>query len=300
MRAVRGRARPARGARRRASARTGGWQALVVFTGTPDWAAAPAARLRARRRRARARPPRPTRCRAYRRLIAACSPRRAQAGAELRYWSPWNEPNHPYFLSPQRAALRRRRAARAAVAPTRARARDAADARRGARRPAARARRDWPALLEPTARATSVPEFDRAACRASSCARAPVWSQHAYVGGARPGGDGQRGARARRCRRRHAIWITETGVGAAPRRPLARARDHQRAPGLPAAAPAPGQWYSDPRVTVAAQYTFREDDLFPTGLVTTDLARAPPRAARVAGVGPTPDPPRRRPPAPAC
>ena len=29
-------------------------------------------------------------------------------------------------------------------------------------------------------------------------------------------------------------------------------------------------------MTVAVQYTMREDDLFPTGLVTTDLARARP------------------------
>jgi hypothetical protein len=35
-------------------------------------------------------------------------------------------------------------------------------------------------------------------------------------------------------------------------------------------------WYRDPRVTLAVQYTFREDDLFPTGLVTTDLIRARP------------------------
>ena len=31
------------------------------------------------------------------------------------------------------------------------------------------------------------------------------------------------------------------------------------------------QWYDDPRVTVAFQYTVREDDKFPTGLVSTDL-----------------------------
>ena len=31
-------------------------------------------------------------------------------------------------------------------------------------------------------------------------------------------------------------------------------------------------WYRDPRVSVAFQYTFREDDLFPTGLVKTDLS----------------------------
>ena len=34
------------------------------------------------------------------------------------------------------------------------------------------------------------------------------------------------------------------------------------------------QWYDDPRVTAAFQYTFREDDVFRTGLVTTALDRA--------------------------
>jgi hypothetical protein len=33
-------------------------------------------------------------------------------------------------------------------------------------------------------------------------------------------------------------------------------------------------WYRDPRVTAAFQYTFREDDAFRTGLVTTALDRA--------------------------
>ena len=32
------------------------------------------------------------------------------------------------------------------------------------------------------------------------------------------------------------------------------------------------RWYRDPRVTAAFQYTFREDDLFPTGLIKTDLS----------------------------
>jgi hypothetical protein len=34
------------------------------------------------------------------------------------------------------------------------------------------------------------------------------------------------------------------------------------------------QWYKDPRVTAAFQYTFREDSIFRTGLVTTSLDRA--------------------------
>jgi hypothetical protein len=32
-------------------------------------------------------------------------------------------------------------------------------------------------------------------------------------------------------------------------------------------------WYEDPRVTAAFQYTLREDDQFPTGLVDTALRR---------------------------
>ena len=31
------------------------------------------------------------------------------------------------------------------------------------------------------------------------------------------------------------------------------------------------RWYEDPRITVAFQYTFREDNRFPTGMVKTDL-----------------------------
>ena len=65
--------------------------------------------------------------------------------------------------------------------------------------------------------------------------------------------------------------MTETGVGA-PR--SGEERRHAPAPRCaPAGACTAGcaRWYRDPRVTAAFQYTFREDDLFPTGLVTTDL-----------------------------
>ncbi len=39
------------------------------------------------------------------------------------------------------------------------------------------------------------------------------------------------------------------------------------------------QWYNDPRVTVAIQYTVREDNRFPTGLVSTDLTQTRPAMA---------------------
>ncbi len=39
------------------------------------------------------------------------------------------------------------------------------------------------------------------------------------------------------------------------------------------------QWFNDPRVTVAFQYTVREDDQFPTGLFSTDLSATRPALA---------------------
>ena len=39
------------------------------------------------------------------------------------------------------------------------------------------------------------------------------------------------------------------------------------------------QWFNDPRVTVAFQYTVREDDKFPVGLFSTDMTEKRPALA---------------------
>jgi hypothetical protein len=86
----------------------------------------------------------------------------------------------------------------------------------------------------------------------------------------------KRALAARGCGRRQAIWITETGVGPAPGGfSLARGITSE-AQGCRLLHRRLRAWHADPRVVLAAQYTMREDDLFPTGLVTTDLARARP------------------------
>jgi hypothetical protein len=130
-------------------------------------------------------------------------------------------------------------------------------------------------ILSPTSRATSVPELIRALPRSVLCA-ASVWSQHAYIGGTDPVAAVTAALDARHCPRRQAIWITETGVGPAPgglslARGITSERQgcdllHRRLIG----------WYRDRRVTLAVQYTFREDPAFPTGLATADLERARP------------------------
>ena len=45
------------------------------------------------------------------------------------------------------------------------------------------------------------------------------------------------------------------------------------------------RWYDDPRVTIAFQYTVREDDKFPTGLVSTDLTTDRPALAGMDRLG---------------
>src|SRR3954454_4909856 len=84
--------------------RQGGWQGVIVITGTPDWAASPASGCRRERDGPRSRPPRADALPAYEALIQAVLQAAQAAGADLRYWSPWNEPNLSAFISPQRAS----------------------------------------------------------------------------------------------------------------------------------------------------------------------------------------------------
>jgi hypothetical protein len=248
-----------------------GWAGMLVVTTMPPWAGRSVRGCRRGSSPPTAAPPRPIALRAYRSLLRYVLSVARTEGASIRYVSPWNEPNHPYFLAPQRAACD-------PASPTLAAAPYAALAR------AARAELsgdqelllgETAGILSPTARATSVGEFIRALPRSLVCS-ARVWSQHAYIGGTDPVAAVSAALDARGCARRHAIWITETGVGPAPGG-LSLARGitsedqgcrllHRR---LVA-------WYENPRVTVAVQYTFREDEAFPTGLVTADLRRARP------------------------
>jgi hypothetical protein len=252
--------------------REGGWDGMVVITGTPDWAAQPAggcerpgATARSRRVRAEALP-------AYRRLVAALIAAGRQEGARLTYWSPWNEPNHPYFLSPQRSECDRSAPSGAAVMYTElARAMVAElDAAEGDQRLVLG---ELAGLAEPTRYRTTVAEFIAGLPRDLVC-RAAVWGQHAYAGGADPVDEAATGLADHGCPRVPPIWITETGAGTPPEElAAARAFDDERE--------ACGElqrrleaWYEDPRVAAAFQYTLREDDRFRTGLVTTDLQRA--------------------------
>jgi hypothetical protein len=270
-----------------------GATAMVVFTGMPPWAAADTRGCRrgagpgAAGLRAAAVP-------AFRRLIADVLALAETEGADVRYVSPWNEPNHPYFLGPQRAVCDPASPSLSAGAY----ARMARAARAALPHDVELVLGETAGIIEPSARSTSVPEMIGALPRDVICG-ARVWSTHAYIGGNDPVAAVATALDARRCRRRHAIWITETGVGPAPgglslARGITGERQgcrllHRRLLG----------WYRNPRVPLVVQYTFREDDLFPTGLVTTDLRRARPalREWQAWGDRPSPSAP---PPRPHC
>jgi hypothetical protein len=238
--------------------RQGGWLGVAVVTGTPAWAAQPPSRCDRPGTLPRARPPRTAALAAYRRLVADVLALARREGAQLRYWSAWNEPNHPQFLSPPCGESRA-----AAYAPI----------ARALRTALAAAPGDQTQLVGETAALRNLARFVADLPRDVACA-SPIYAQHAYIGGRDPVDTVAHALAARGCP--HPVWITETGVGAAPRALSAAAPVRQACAALHRRLV---RWWRDPRVPAAFQYTLREDDLFPTGLVSTDLSHALPALA---------------------
>ena len=257
--------------------REGGWQGLAVIATTPDWAAAPPSGCERAGTRPRNRPPRADVLPAYRQLIADVLAAAQQEGADLRFWSAWNEPNHPAFVSPQRAACDPASpslapASYAELARTLLQTLDQAPGEQQI------VLGETAGYLKPSRHASSVPEFVAGLPQDVVCA-STVWSQHAYIGGDDPVEAVAAALAARGCPQPHTIWITETGVGAAPRELSAADAITDAQEGCRKLHDRLVQWFNDPRVTVAFQYTVREDDQFPTGLFSTDLSATRPALA---------------------
>jgi hypothetical protein len=257
-----------------AAQRRTGVQALVTITGTPSWAV-PAADDGCVRDTdpPRSRAPRDDALPAYRRLVRRVLRAADRAGAQLRYWSAWNEPNHPYFLTPQRAVCDVQ-SPTLAVGPY-------VKLVRSLDRALARAPGDQEQFLGELASSvngstvtTGVGEFIAALPDDVICA-SRVWLQHLYVGATLTTDAVVAALDAHHCARPHAIWLTESGLGAArlglpPDEPLPQ--DGRRACTRMQAALL--SWYANPRVTAAIQYTFREDPVFRTGLVPPSMDHA--------------------------
>jgi hypothetical protein len=255
----------------------GGFEVLVAPYGVPDWAARAAGGCERSNIGPRSRPITDAGLDGYRAMIRSLLALAREEGVELRWWTPWNEPNGPFFISPQRQGCSTNSTALAPGVYTRL-ARALRDELR-----AAPGRHDLVVgeLADVSDRrryAASIPEFFDALPDDVLCA-AGVFSQHAYAQRGQeaddPGAVGQleRTLAGRPCTRGKPIWVTETGVGGAhvgDRR--AGGPTTQRAD-CRAMAVSLARWHRDPRVTAAFQYTFRDDPVFPVGLTDVSLTR---------------------------
>jgi hypothetical protein len=253
----------------------GGFEVLVSITGVPAWAAAPPSGCEREDAAPRSRPINDQGLEAYRALIRSLSRLAAREGVALPWWSPWNEPNGTFFVSPQRPTCDRSAPPVSPQVYTRlARAmRDELDALPGAQHLVIA---ELAGLPRPRLRGSGVEEFYAGLPDDVVCA-ADVFAQHAYAERGRPESARRPVAQleaalaTRPCTAGKPIWVTETGVGGpdvgGPRTGgLASLRRDCRA--LDAAL---RRWDLDPRVQAAFQYTFRDDPAFPVGLADAGL-----------------------------
>jgi hypothetical protein len=249
------------------AAKASGMQVMVTFLGVPDWAAAPPSGCE----RPNTTPAQrgPGDLGAYRALVRSLAAEARRDGVDIRWWSAWNESNHPAFLNPQRASCD---ASSASLAPARY-----AQLVRVMRSELARAPGDHrivigelSGLARSSPYVTGVGQFVRALPRDVACS-AGVLGQHIYVerrgelsGNSEkqpPGSepvlrDVEAGLAAHGCPGPPPpVWITETGVD--PATGPAGCRDMAQALRV---------WSRDGRVSAAFQYTFRDDPVFRSGL----------------------------------
>jgi hypothetical protein len=260
------------------------FQVVLDVFGVPSWAAVAPSGCEVTGTQPFSRPIGAAGLAGYRELIRALLELGAREGVQLTWWSPWNEPNNPQFLSPQRASC-------ATSSPSLAPAVYAQLAEAMADELTAAGGVHHLLLGELAAyptdsvHRTSVASFV-AALPASVVCLSDVWSIHAYARfGANAAGTEPvaalehaidvRGA----CGRAASVWITEAGAGA-PHPGRRRADDpEQERQGCLALAQQVLGWSHDSRVGAIFQYSFREDTDFPVGLLSADLSHVYPAYA---------------------
>jgi hypothetical protein len=253
---------------RQRQAADGGWKILAVPYFTPLWAiAGPVTGCqKVRNRHARAQMPRIP---AYRRFLRALNALADKVGVKIDYITPWNEPNHPGFLQPQRAQCR---VSSKAIAP-RMYATLVRAAKRELRYGQTIVLGSLAGLQRPRVYGAGAAEFIRGLPHDVACTEGP-FAQHAYVGAPGRGGRAARPANpdtasryglldgviaaldAKQCPQIKALWIAETGTF-----------DH-RCEGMFSAL---RSWAINDRIDAAFQYTFRESSHYPVGLVSPSL-----------------------------
>jgi hypothetical protein len=252
------------------------FQVIVDILGAPDWAALPPHGCERADAPSTARPIRPAALASYRSLVGDLIALARREGVRLAWWSPWNEPNDPRFLSPQRGTC----APGATPLATgvyaqlaRALAGELEDAGEGGHLLLG----ELGGYDRGSPHRLSIAEFVRAIPEDVACL-GQTWAVHAYAARDRshpepdPVAELEAALDARGgCAASARVWVTESGAGAPqPGRARTGAAGEGRADCL-ALATQVGRWRSDPRVGAIFQYTFRDDPAFPVGLLDAEL-----------------------------
>ncbi len=253
-----------------------GFEVLVSIHGVPDWAARPARGCEREGTTARSRPITAAGLDGYRRLVRSLADLGRRTSAALSWWSPWNEPNGPFFISPQRARCTRTSPTLSPAVYTRI-ARTMREELKAVPGDQRLVIGELAGVPGPRSRGTGIEEFLDAVPDDVVCSGA-VYAQHAYVKRDERAADDviaqlEAALERRSCTDGRPIWITETGVGG-PHLGESRSDDpaamRKDCRALDAAF---RRWRADPRVDAAFQYTFRDDPVFPVGLADAALGR---------------------------
>jgi hypothetical protein len=251
-----------------------GFATMVVIYGVPPWAAVPASGCERAGIGPRSRPITDQGLQAYRALVRSLQDLSRREGVAIRWWSPWNEPNGPFFISPQRA---RCSGASKPLSPA-VYAKLALAMRQELHSGQQLVVGELAGLTNARKYGASISEFfdglpDSVVCNAG------VFAQHAYAkrGDAAddPGAVGalEQALDRRPCARDKPIWVTETGVGGPHVGDVRSPSDASIRADCQALDVALRRWDADPRVDAAFQYTFRDDPVFPVGLADAKLTK---------------------------
>jgi hypothetical protein len=251
-----------------------GFATMVVIYGVPEWAAMAPSGCERDDITARSRPINAQGLEAYKRLVRSLQDLAKEEGVAIRWWSPWNEPNGPFFISPQREQCKGSSKALApAVYAKLARAMES-QLQPGQEMVVG----ELAGLTNARKYGSSISEFfeglpDDVVCKAG------VFAQHAYSKrGDKADDPGAVGALEdvldqRPCARNKPIWVTESGVGGPHVGDERSPKDESIRADCQALNVALRRWNKDPRVRAVFQYTFRDDPIFPVGLADAKLTK---------------------------
>jgi hypothetical protein len=262
-----------------AEGRGGGFEVVLDLFGAPAWAARAPSGCELDSAQPFSRPITPAGIAGYKALIADLLALARREGVALSWWSPWNEPNDPVFLSPQRESCDA--GARSLASGVYA---QLAEAMAGELDSDGAAHHlllgELNAFATESPHRTSVSTFVRE-LPASVLCLSDVWSIHAYAVTGTQSSDPVEALQAALdarggCARQARIWVTEAGAGAShPGLPRPAGVSEERA-GCARLAEQLSRWSRDPRVGAVFQYSFREDPAFPVGLLSADMSHVYP------------------------